>query len=121
MALTVIVEPEPQFEAWLVKERRAAEAPQTPEQQRGRDLVAHGSCALCHSVQGDGPSAHLGPDLTHFASRPTIAAGELENTPENLAAWLADPQRIKVGSRMPATGLRGDDLQAVVAYLEQLK
>ena len=40
----------------------------------------------------------IGPDLTHVASRETLAAGRLKNTPENLADWLSDPQEYKPGS-----------------------
>ena len=38
-----------------------------------------------------------------------------------LAAWIADPQKIKPGSHMPANLLAPDDMQALVAYLETLK
>jgi cytochrome c oxidase subunit 2 len=51
-----------------------------------------------------------------------IGAGVLENTPENLAAWIADPQRIKPGALMPGyPDLPEADLAALVAYLEGLK
>ncbi|TIS14467.1 MAG: cytochrome c oxidase subunit II, partial [Mesorhizobium sp.] len=39
----------------------------------------------------------------------------------NLAAWIADPQGIKPGSHMPVVELNGDELNAIVAYLEGLK
>ena len=61
------------------------------------------------------------PDLTHFASRSTIAAGTLPNTRGHLAGWIVDPQQIKPGNRMPPPGLSGEELQAVLAYLESLK
>ena len=60
-------------------------------------------------------------DLTHIASRSTIAAGSVPNTRGYLAGWIADPQHIKPGNRMPSVGLRDEELQTVVAYLETLK
>jgi len=62
----------------------------------------------------------VGPDLTHLASRRTLAAGTLPNTKGNLAGWIVDPQSIKPGVRMPANQLEGKDLQALLAYLRSL-
>jgi cytochrome c oxidase subunit II len=76
---------------------------------------------MCHAISGTLAGSRIGPDLTHFASRRTIAAGSLTNTAGNLMGWIADPQTIKPGSRMPATGLSPQDLAAVAAYLETLK
>jgi cytochrome c oxidase subunit 2 len=63
----------------------------------------------------------VGPDLTHLASRLTIAAGTLPNTRGNLAGWIVNPQSIKPGTRMPPNQLQPADLQALLAYLESLK
>jgi cytochrome c oxidase subunit II len=63
----------------------------------------------------------VGPDLTHLASRRTIAAGTLPNSRGNLAGWIIDPQKIKPGTRMPPNQLKPADLQALLAYLETLK
>jgi cytochrome c oxidase subunit 2 len=63
----------------------------------------------------------VGPDLTHLASRQTIAAGTLPNTRGNLAGWIVDPQRIKPGVKMPPNALNPRDLQALLAYLESLR
>ena len=76
---------------------------------------------MCHSVSGTAAGGRTAPDLTHFASRSTIAAGVAPNTPGYLAGWIANPQHLKPGSKMPATGLSSDDLQAVLAYLETLR
>ena len=62
-----------------------------------------------------------GPDLTHFASRRSIAAGMMPMSEGNLYGWVADPQSIKPGTKMPTIGLEPDELHAVVAYLETLK
>jgi cytochrome c oxidase subunit 2 len=121
MSLSVIAESSDQFEQWLSAQRQPAPSPSTPEQSRGRDVVERGPCALCHTIRGTNAGARTGPDLTHFATRSTIAAGTVPNTRGYLTGWIADPQHLKPGSRMPAAGLAAEDLQAVVAYLETLR
>jgi cytochrome c oxidase subunit 2 len=76
---------------------------------------------MCHAVQGTSAGAHMGPDLTHVASRSTLGAGTVPNTRGYLAGWIMDPQHIKPGNHMPPTGLGDQELQAVLAYLETLK
>jgi cytochrome c oxidase subunit 2 len=80
-----------------------------------------GPCVTCHTIRGTQAGARIGPDLTHVASRQTIAAGTLPNTRGHRAGWIADPQSIKPGTRMPPNLLTGEDLQAVLAYLEMLR
>ena len=65
--------------------------------------------------------ATVGPDLTHFGSRLTIAAATLPNTKGNLGGWILDPQRFKPGTYMPPNALAPDKLNALLAYLEGLK
>ena len=84
-------------------------------------LFERGPCAMCHSIAGTAAGGRTAPDLTHIASRSTIGAGTLPNTKGHLAGWIADPQQIKPGNRMPPTGLNGEELQAVLAYLETLQ
>jgi cytochrome c oxidase subunit 2 len=121
MALLVTAESEEQFGRWLTANRASAPPPQTPEQVRGRDVLERGPCAMCHAVQGTSAGAHMGPDLTHVASRSTLGAGTVPNTRGYLAGWIMDPQHIKPGNHMPPTGLGDQELQAVLAYLETLK
>lgn len=121
MGLTVVAQPAPVFEQWLSAQRNLAPPPSTPEQIRGLQVVERGPCAMCHTIAGTHAAARLGPDLTHFASRSTIGAGTLPNTRGALGGWIADPQHVKPGNRMPPTGLSPEDLQAVIAYLETLR
>jgi cytochrome c oxidase subunit 2 len=121
MALVVVAEPSDDFERWLAANRAPAVPPSTPLQQRGKEVVEHGPCAMCHNITGTPAGAHGGPDLTHVGSRSTIGAGTLPNTPGYLGGWIADPQHIKPGNRMPTPGLDDEQLQAVIAYLESLK
>jgi cytochrome c oxidase subunit 2 len=76
---------------------------------------------LCHAVRGTSAGARMGPDLTHFARRTRLAAGMLPNTPGNLTAWIADPQKLKPGANMPAHPLAGEDLAALVEYVGSLR
>ncbi|RUX65344.1 c-type cytochrome, partial [Mesorhizobium sp. M7A.F.Ca.US.014.04.1.1] len=78
-------------------------------------------CALCHTIRGTPASGTVGPDLTHLASRRALAADTLAMTPGALAAWIADPQSIKPGAKMPRIALSADDLNAVVTYLGSLE
>ena len=121
MSMAVIAESSDAFERWASAQRQPAAPPSTPQQSRGLNIVERGPCAMCHAIRGTIAGAVFGPDLTHFASRSTIGAGTVPNTRGYLAGWIADPQHLKPGNRMPATGLTGEDLQAVVAYLETLK
>jgi cytochrome c oxidase subunit II len=110
-----------EFTRWLDAQRAEAAEPVNDEQRRGRDVYLASSCRGCHAIQGTTSAARLGPDLTHLASRPRIAAGTLPNDRASLAAWISDPQSIKPGTRMPATELSADDLGALTAYLGNLR
>jgi cytochrome c oxidase subunit 2 len=121
MALVVVAEAPDDFERWLAGNRAPAPAPVTPGQQQGKEVVERGPCAMCHNITGTSAGGRSAPDLTHIASRSTLGAGTLPNTRGHLAGWIADPQAIKPGNRMPPPGLSGAELQAVLAYLESLK
>jgi cytochrome c oxidase subunit 2 len=121
MGLLVVAEPPERFAAWLDAQRRPAVQPVTPAQQRGRQLIETLPCALCHTVQGTEASGKTGPDLTHLATRRTLAAGTLPNTPGNLAGWIVDPQGIKPGNHMSSNLPESEDLQALLSYLGSLK
>ena len=47
----------------------------------------------------------VGPDLTHLASRTTLAALTLPNTRAELRRWIVDPQHVKPGNKMPDLAL----------------
>jgi cytochrome c oxidase subunit 2 len=83
--------------------------------------VTTGPCSACHNIGGTPASGTVGPDLTHLASRKSIAAGTMPMSEGNLYGWVEDPQSLKPGVNMPTIGLEPDQLHAVVAYLETLK
>jgi cytochrome c oxidase subunit II len=86
----------------------------------GAKIFASSPCTTCHMIRGVS-KGYIGPDLTHFGSRTTLAAGVLPNTPSNVAMWIAHPQEFKPGANMPALLLPGPKMDALVAYLESLK
>jgi cytochrome c oxidase subunit 2 len=121
MGLYVYVDPPARFRAWLANERRDARPATGALQRRGQQAFMQQGCASCHTIRGTGAQGTIGPDLTHVASRSTLGALVIPNTPAELKAWIRDPQQIKPGDRMPALGLSEPDLAAVTAYLEQLR
>jgi len=121
MALLVEAEPNAQYEAWAEGQRRRAPEPATDAARRGRDLFLSKSCVRCHTINGIGATSALGPDLTHLASRTTLAAGMLPNDRSHLASWILDPQTLKPGVYMPVNRMRPDELHDLLAYLETLK
>ena len=121
MALDVTVESKADFERWYTAQLQPAAAPADPLQRAGYNYFNTRECASCHNISGTPATGQVAPDLTHFASRRSIAAGALPMNTGNLYGWVADPQSQKPGNRMPTVGLKADDLHALVAYLETLK
>ncbi len=121
MAFDIVAEPDRDFEQWLDAMRQPAQDPLDADARRGRDVFMQARCAGCHAVRGTDAGGQIAPDLTHIATRSTLGAGTLPNTPENLTAWIRDPQRMKPGNQMPANPVTSDDLHALVAYLETLR
>ena len=89
--------------------------------ERGRAVFLQSTCVTCHTIRGTPANGRVGPDLTHVASRKTIAAGSFPNTRGHLAGWILNPQVLKQGSRMPPTQLSSEELQALLAFLESLQ
>lgn len=121
MALWVIAEPPDKFQAWEDGQRSASVQPSTDSQTRGQQVFLNSPCIMCHTIQGTPAGSNYGPNLTHVASRTTIAAGTLPNTRGHLSGWVVDSQSIKPGNHMPPMSLKSDDLQALLDYLQSLK
>lgn len=120
MALVVVAHEPAEFAQWIAREARPASPPRGAL-AADRDVFVRAGCELCHTVRGTSAMASAGPDLTHVASRRTLAAGELPNTQGNLYGWIANPQALKPGSKMPAVPLAPDELHAIVRYLSTLR
>jgi cytochrome c oxidase subunit II len=129
MHFIVVAEPEEEYNRWVERQSQpvfpavATDAADAQDERilRGQEVFINGQCAFCHTIRGTDADGKLGPDLTHFASRQTIAAGTLANNRGNLGAWIANPQHIKPGNLMPDSDLSSEDLLAVLAFLESLE
>ncbi len=116
MGIRVVALAPAQFAAWQQRMRQPAAA----STSHGAVVFAN-ACASCHTVRGTAAGGILGPDLTHLASRSTLAAGVLPNTAEGRRRWIGDPQAVKPGARMPDIPLSPTDLSDVVGYLGGLR
>jgi cytochrome c oxidase subunit 2 len=119
MRFDVVAQAPDAFNAWVADQQKVPPEP-TGEILNGQQVFLGSSCVYCHSITGTNASGTVGPNLTHVASRTTLAAGTIPNTPQELAAWIEDPQSIKPGTQMPATNLSPSELRELVAYLESL-
>ncbi len=122
MAFLVIAQSESDFNSWLADENAQSVPPKVGSiEQKGEQAFLGSACVYCHTIQGTNASGKLGPDLTHLASRETIGADLLPNTPGNLAGWTLNSQFLKTGNHMPPMDLNGVQVQALLAYLASLK
>ena len=130
MLLRVFVDTPEQFDAWLAGQRKeqselSANAAQGTgdaiDAAAGQRVFEQQSCINCHAIAGTVANGRFGPDLTHLMSRTTLAAGAIDNTPENLKAWIEDPSQFKPGCLMPAMHLTDRQNAQITAYLETLK
>ena len=110
-----------QYQQWKSHQQAPANEAATQQQVHGRTVFLSSPCVNCHAITGVDAFATVGPDLTHLASRRTIAAGTLPNTRGALAGWIVDPQRIKPGTHMPPNQLKPKDLDALLTYLQSLE
>jgi cytochrome c oxidase subunit 2 len=120
MRFRVIVQTRVAFDNWRANQAAGPHIAARGEAEQGERLYLTSACTTCHTIRGYS-SGYIGPDLTHFGSRATFAGSTLSNTPANVAAWIEDPQALKPGAQMPPLGLRGKELDDLVAYLESLK
>ena len=120
MALDVQVDDAAAFAAWQAHQRMPAPAPTTPTAIAGRNDFNALACALCHAIGGTPAGGVVGPNLTHLASRRTLAAGALPLDRGTLETWIIDPQRHKPGTNMPAVPLQPQQLSDITDYLMTL-
>jgi cytochrome c oxidase subunit 2 len=120
MALIVVALPSDHFPRWLEQQQRPAPEPANDVERRGRQVFAD-NCAVCHTIRGFREDGKSGPDLTHVASRLSLASGRLDNSRGNRAGWIANAPHLKPGTYMPEFRLKSDELQALLAYLDRLE
>src|SRR5262249_60614526 len=102
------------------RRRRSPAGPAAGPAADGKAIFARSACVGCHTIRGVS-SGTLGPDLTTFGSRRTLAAGILPVTVETVAAWLKDPAALKPDAKMATLGLTDEQARAVATYLIGLK
>lgn len=132
MRFKVLVVPPAEFDAWVTAMRQPPASDANPETGDVAEAPpAFGVCLVCHNINGTNAqiaktglaanpySLGAGPDLTLLACRDTIAAGLLENTPENIAEWLKHTDEVKDGVYMPNYYAQGQIDDAAVAELVQ--
>jgi len=119
MLLRVYADTPEQFAAWVIHQKQTAA--QTSSAVEGQAVFQHNACISCHTVAGTIATGRFGPDLTHVATRDTIASGAVVNSAANLRAFVEDPAHFKPGVLMPPMHLNDHDLDAVTAYLMTLR
>jgi cytochrome c oxidase assembly factor CtaG/cytochrome c2 len=89
--------------------------------QRGALLISKYGCGGCHDIpQIANANGNVGPPLLRVGTR-TFLAGFIRNSPENMALWIEDPQKILPGNAMPAMGVSRKDAHDMTAFLYTLK
>jgi cytochrome c oxidase subunit 2 len=121
MAFLVIAQPMGAYRAWLADQSEPARAPSGRLATTGRRTFTTQACAGCHTIRGTSAHGSAGPDLTHLASRRSLAAATLPNDASHLQGWITDPQHAKPGSLMPDVPITPAQANALVAYLRELK
>jgi cytochrome c oxidase subunit 2 len=119
MLLRVYADTPEQFKAWIAEQQKPSV--QDASAIEGAEIFQRNACVSCHTIAGTKAAGQFGPNLTHVASRDTLASGSVPNTPANLRAFVADPAHFKPGALMPAMHLSDRDLDSVTAYLTTLK
>jgi cytochrome c oxidase subunit 2 len=119
MLIRVYADTPANFDRWM--KAQALPAVADPSVADGREIFEANACMNCHRIRGTVADGRFGPDLTHFASRDTLASGAVTNTNDHLRQWIKDPSHYKDGALMPAMHLNDQEIDRVSAYLETLK
>ena len=111
-------EPLPPDVQWIEEDDRGLRLLLTQgDPGRGRRLMAAYGCGACHVIPGvTNARGQVGPPLDRFGERHFIA-GAVLNTPEDLVAWIVNPQAIEPGTAMPNLGVTADEALDMAAYL----
>jgi len=121
MLIKVVAQSQDDFNQWITHQQQPAVIPTDSTAIKGERLFQTMTCGSCHAISGTPANAHLAPDLSHLASRETILSGMLVNNRENLAKWIRNPQKVKIGSHMPNFLLTEKEVDELMDYLDQLK
>lgn len=119
MLLRVYADSPTEFAAWIAHQQQSPV--QDGSASEGEAVFQHSACISCHRVAGTVAAGQFGPDLTHFASRDTLASGSVKNLQANVRSFVGDPAHFKPGALMPSMHLNDHELDAVTLYLTTLK
>lgn len=118
MSFYVEALPEVEFKRWLQQEQ----SPVQTNNEAGARLFNATGCGGCHAIRGTKASGTIGPDLTHVASRHSLAAATLNNDEAAFRRWLRMHQKIKPDNRMPGFDFLSDEeIAALASYLGSLE
>jgi cytochrome c oxidase subunit 2 len=121
MSMLLIAQPPEDFERWVSAQAADAPPPADSTSRHGREVFVTTACAACHAIRGTPATGEIGPDLTHVASRRTLAALAIPNTRGHMGGWIVNPQSIKPGANMPAVPLDRGQFEAVLEYMMSLR
>lgn len=121
MRIRVIAQTQDKYNQWVKAHQEIPPIPKDSLAREGAKLFQSKTCSNCHTIRGTAAAKRVGPDLTHLQSRETLLSGMFKNTQKNLRRWLKNPQKVKEGAHMPNFNLSDQELNALVAYLEELK
>ena len=90
---------------------------QASAEERGLAAIKRVGCGACHEIRGlEWPRGRAGPSLMGFDDKTPIA-GELANTPANLAAFIRNAPAAVPGSTMPPMPVTEGEARDIAAYL----
>jgi len=87
-----------------------AEASPPVARDQGAALFVAKGCIVCHTntdvPESESISISIGPDLSRYSNDPVF-----------LARWLAGPASVRPTAMMPDLGLKADEIDALIAFL----
>jgi cytochrome c oxidase subunit 2 len=118
MAFTVQAMEPLEYNAWLSARQTSASA----KDEEGLALFVRQGCDACHAITGTPAKGVIGPDLTAFGERGSVAAGTFPNEPRHIARFVHNPRSVKPGVHMPPfNDLSDHELDRIAAFLKELR
>lgn len=103
----------------------APEKPPRPalagDPENGRLLLRQFGCGGCHRIPGVADAVGVSGPPLHGVAKRVYLGGVVPNTPENMVAWIRDPQRFDPRTAMPNLLVGEAHARDMTAYLQELK
>lgn len=101
---------------WTTGDTAGQPSAVTADAAYGRTLFSVKGCAQCHELSTVAGSGRFfgGPGL----GNPTVLS-TYKAVPDYLRLWLKDPKSVKATATMPNLGLSQDEIEALIAFLQQ--